>query len=389
MGHDELEIVDGGGVDAVLGHAGAVRPPEVRAALEALEEIAEHAESSALSDRSRELYAADWRRFTTWCARMQLNPLPAEVQTVRLYLADMASLMHPDGTPVYKVASIERHLAAIAHHHHAVGAASPVRAEPVAGTLRGLRRLRQEQPRRLRPLLLDDVRACLRVMDTTHWPAAVGACRDAFVLLAGFAGAFRRSEIAGLRHRDITFNQLDGLLVRLTRTKTDQEGHGVVVPLPFGQQPETCVPCRWVRWTRVQTHGLRGQRADMMRQLLRDQAPGDRHICRDTPAVLREIAVEPDTPAVCSIRRDGTVNRSAATGSALHEMVRRRASAAGFDLDIGFHSLRAGFVTQARRNGVDPRAIRRQTRHASDAMVDVYDREYAPLQGNAVTGLGL
>lgn len=102
-------------------------PAEVRAALEALEEIAEHAESSALSDRSRELHAADWRRFTTWCARMQLNPLPAEVQTVRLYLADMASLMHPDGTPVYKVASIERHLAAIAHHHHAVGAASPVR----------------------------------------------------------------------------------------------------------------------------------------------------------------------------------------------------------------------------------------------------------------------
>ncbi len=68
---------------------------------------------------------------------------------------------------------------------------------------------------------------------------------------------------------------------------------------------------------------------------------------------------------------------------------RRAAAAAGLAGPVGFHSLRAGFVTAARRNGADHRAVRRQTRHSSDAMVEAYDRDHTPLAGNAVTRLGL
>ena len=97
----------------------------------------------------------------------------------------------------------------------------------------------------------------------------------------------------------------------------------------------------------------------------------------------------PAIPVLPAIRKGGRVLDTAVTGDALHAMVQRRAAAAGIDGPVGFHSLRAGFVTQARRAGADHRAVRRQTRHSSDAMVELYDREHAPLVGNAVTRLGL
>ncbi len=98
----------------------------------------------------------------------------------------------------------------------------------------------------------------------------------------------------------------------------------------------------------------------------------------------------PDRMALLrGIRRGGVLGDGAVTEDALHAMVGRRAAAAGLVGPVGFHSLRAGFVTTARRNGADHRAVRRQTRHSSDAMVELYDRDHTPLAGNAVTTLGL
>lgn len=81
------------------------------------------------------------------------------------------------------------------------------------------------------------------------------------------------------------------------------------------------------------------------------------------------------------------------SGAAVHAAIRRRAERAGYSAAavtrLGAHSLRAGFVTQAFRNGADAHAIMRQTQHRSPAMVERYAREEAPLIGNAVTSLGL
>ena len=80
------------------------------------------------------------------------------------------------------------------------------------------------------------------------------------------------------------------------------------------------------------------------------------------------------------------------TGDAVDEMIQRRAGQAGFtpaQTQLGGHSLRAGFVTEAFRAGADAHAIMRQTGHRSPVMLEVYAREHAPLVGNAVTRLGL
>jgi hypothetical protein len=85
----------------------------------------------------------------------------------------------------------------------------------------------------------------------TRWPAGVTAARDAFVLLAGFAGALRRSELAVLRVGDLFWNPDDGLYVRVRALKTDQEGVGPTVVLPFGEHPATCPPCALLRWAQL------------------------------------------------------------------------------------------------------------------------------------------
>src|SRR6266849_4118980 len=85
----------------------------------------------------------------------------------------------------------------------------------------------------------------VRAMVETLSPTAVIGVRDRALLLVGFAGAFRRSELASLDVADVTFGG-DGLIVQLRRSKTDQEGKGRKVGLPFGSNPLTC-PVRSLR----------------------------------------------------------------------------------------------------------------------------------------------
>ena len=93
------------------------------------------------------------------------------------------------------------------------------------------------------------------------------------------------------------------------------------------------------------------------------------------------------------MHKTGAIGARAMSGDAIAEMIQRRAAAAGFTPaqveKLGGHSLRAGFVTEAFRQGADAHSIMRQTGHRSPVMLEVYAREHAPLVGNAVTRIGL
>ncbi len=116
-----------------------------------------------------------------------------------------------------------------------------------------VRRTRKTPPKRRSPLLLADVRTLLEAMRPSMgvWPVGMAAHRDAALLLMGFAGAHRRSELVGLHLSDVTVHPVDGLHVRVRSSKTDQEGVGVVRALPYGRDPLTCPPCALVRWRRL------------------------------------------------------------------------------------------------------------------------------------------
>jgi integrase len=345
------------------------------------------------SEGTRRTYASAWRRFEQWCATHRHVPLPAHPATVASYLVDAADTIGPDGIRVYAPATLAKWVAAIAHHHHRTGHESPTGQEIVRATLSGIRRdyaAVGDRPRTPRAALLttDIVTIVAAARNTVDgWARAVLERRDSALILMGFAGAFRRSELVGLDGADVNVDRHDGVHVRLRRSKTDQEGTGTVRALPFTDRHDSCPPCAYVRWAQVVAAFDTRGRPGVIR-LLTAAEPFDSHICRG--AVPRTAS---RMPLFRSIRKNGNLSETALSGAAVHKSIRRRAEQAGYDpalvTQLGGHSLRAGFVTQAFRNGADAHAIMRQTGHRTPEMVEVYARERTPLVGNAVTILGL
>lgn len=349
-------------------------------------EVAAHARA----DNTTRAYAADWRRFVTWCADHDVPSLPATPSAVVAYLADAARDGRPGG---YKHSTLARWVTTINVAHRDAGHPKPGDHPAVRAVLAGLSRQRGTRPRRVAPLLLDDVRSMVAHMDTTVWPAGVAATRDSVVILAGFAGAFRRSELVGLDLGDVTFDRSDGVHLLVRRSKTDQAGQGQIKPAPFGQTPGTCVPCAVARWLRLLAAAHQatpgGQRAAVMRVLLADNP--DRHVCRGTdltptPGAHGDLG----GPLLRPVTRSGLIRDTRLTGDAVAGIIKRRAGDAGLDpAEFSGHSPRAGFVTEALRHGATAHAIMRQTGHRDPATVEVYARERAPMEGNAVKDLGL
>ena len=382
--------------------------------LSAAEAAAVHeAVQASLADASKRAYRSDWARFTGWATDRGYPFLPAPPAVVAAYVTAAAAEQKSDATFRYAPATVTRWVSSINQVHTAANLEAPGRSELVRRALSGIRRIRKTPPSRRAPLLLADIRGLVDWLELVAggWPAGVAARRDACVLLMGFAGAFRRSELAGLTLADVTLHRADGLHIRLRSSKTDQEAQGRVVALPFGRDPATCPPCAWTRWRELlhaaDTAPPGGQRRAIMR-VLRRQASLDRpacgaatdldgrepegrlHVCRT--ARLPEPG-DPTRPLLRTVHRTGVIGDRPVTGHAIREIIRRRADEAGYTPDqirrLGGHSLRAGFVTEAFRQGADAHAIMRQTGHRSHAVLEAYAREHAPLEGNAVTRIGL
>ncbi|WP_350247662.1 tyrosine-type recombinase/integrase [Rhodococcus sp. D-6] len=345
------------------------------------------------SESTRRNYAADWARFTAWCTREGHAALPAHPLTVAAYLLSAAATVTEAGERAYSPATLARWVAGIGYHHRRAGHPAPGSDELVTATLSGIRRdyaAAGERPRTPRaPLLTADIVTIVEKMraDSDGWAAEVLERRDSAILLLGFAGAFRRSELVALACNDVSLHRLDGLHIRLRKTKTDQEGRGSIRALPFTHSHTSCPPCAWLRWAQVVAAFDTGGRPAVIR-LLRTAEPFAAHVCRGVrPRMV------PAAPLLRSIRKNGNLSDTALSGAAVHKAIRRRAEQAGYDPEIvqqlGGHSLRAGFVTQAFRNGASAHAIMRQTGHSTPAMLETYAREHAPLIGNAVTNLGL
>ncbi|KHJ73646.1 tyrosine-type recombinase/integrase [Rhodococcus sp. Chr-9] len=345
------------------------------------------------SESTRRNYAADWARFTAWCAREGHAALPAHPLTVAAYLHEAAATVTEAGERAYSPSTLARWVAGIGYHHRRAGHPAPGADELVTATLSGIRRdyaAAGERPRTPRaPLLTADIVTIVETMraDSGSWAAEVLERRDSAIFLLGFAGAFRRSELVALACSDVSLHRLDGLHIRLRKSKTDQEGRGSVRALPFTHSHASCPPCAWLRWAQVVAAFDTGGRPAVIR-LLRTAEPFDGHVCRGPrPRMV------PSSPWLRAIRKNGNLSDTALSGAAVHQVIRRRAAQAGYDPDtvaqLGGHSLRAGFVTQAFRNGASAHAIMRQTGHSTPAMLETYAREHAPLIGNAVTNLGL
>ncbi|PSK98908.1 site-specific recombinase XerD [Murinocardiopsis flavida] len=348
--------------------------------------------ASAQSPNTLRAYRADWVAFCAWCLAQQRQSLPAAPVDVAVYLAGLAELTR-DGEPgrwALAPATLERKAAAVAAVHGAHGLDSPTRADVVRMTLRGIRRSRRTAPRRKRPVVLATLEALLAEL-----PAAGAARRrDALLLLTGFAGALRRSELAALSVDDVAVDT-DArtgeplLVVGLHATKTDQEArHGQSVALPRGRRAATCPVCLFADWTDVlAAHRDGGTPA--VRALLGAAPEADgAHRCHTFAGT--PLADGTGRPLFPAIDRHGNLGGRAVSGRAVAELVKRYAERAGLDPGVySGHSLRSGFATQAALGGAGDREIMRQGRWTNPRTVHGYIRTANPLEDNAVTRLGL
>jgi integrase len=283
-------------------------------------------------------YESDWRDFCAWCEAHSLGPLPAASETVAAYIAGCAGHL--------KVGSIQRRLNAIAEAHKAVGLESPTHSAIVANTMKGIRRTLGTAAIQKAPALTDDIRAMVDVTD-----AGIIGVRDRALILLGFAGAFRRSELVGLDVEDCSFGK-DGLTITLRRSKTDQQGAGRKIGIPYGSNPETC-PVRVLQgW--IEQAGI---------------ASG---------------------PLFRSINRHGKIQPGRLSGLDVARVVKKLAERAGLDAGkYAGHSLRAGHATSAAIAGASERSIMNQTGHRSVQMVRRYIRDGNLFRENSASKLGL
>jgi integrase len=323
--------------------------PEVAARAQAFAERAK-------AENTKRAYRADWRDFRAWCAERGLDALPSSPETVTLYIADRAS--PSDGSDPLKVSTLERRLAAISQAHRMSGLPSPAstREEPLHSVWAGLVRTLGRAKEKVAPVLTADVVAMIEALPAIErsdgtWEPTVSARRDRALLLLGFAGALRRSELAALTIGDLAFGA-DGLRVRLTRSKADQEGAGAVLGIHYGERPLSC-PVRAVRdWVRF-------------------------------------VAIT-GGPIFRSVDRHGNVGEAALAPGSVARIVKRAATQAGLDpAAYAGHSLRAGFATQAAKAGAHERAIMRHTRHKSERVLREYIRDGQLFDENPTGGLGL
>jgi integrase len=295
---------------------------------------------AAKSENTRRAYASDWRHFVSWCEANRTDPLGATPEFVALYLATLADSRRPS--------TITRRLSSISKAFQAAGLPSPARLEhsAVSETLKGIRRIKGIAPGQKEPLLTADVR---RMLETLPRPP-LGA-RDRALLLLGFAGGFRRSELASLDVDDLRTTE-DGLIVRVKRSKTDPEAEGRNVAVPYGTSEETCPVRATVAW--VHTAAIQSG------------------------------------PLFRGVSRQGRVAAVRLNKDSIGRIVKRMAADAGLDpVHYAGHSLRAGMATQASMNGASELSIMRQTGHRSVAMVRRYIREGSLFRDNPAGKLGL
>lgn len=353
---------------------------------------------AAMAPNTLAAYRSDWKRFELWCQVRGHEPLPAAPALVATYLAEAAGQPGINRRWRYSPATLARWVAGIDKAHELAGLAGPGASPQVKAVLAGVRRSRAAPPARRAPLLLDDVERLVASLPVAGWPMAVLGVRDRALLVMGWVGAFRRSELVGLVMSDVKLHPEDGLHVLLRRSKTDQEAQGMVRALPYARRrPLLCAPCAYLAWAHLVigwdgTDGGPGGRPAVMRALRSLRLGTGSHLCasaRAASVVAKAAEAVPDAPVFRAVKLNGTLGE-ALSGHAVNAVVKRRAEAAGLpSAGLGGHSLRAGFVTQAFRAGADAHAIMRQTGHRNPAMLEVYAREGAPLVGNAVTELGL
>ena len=328
---------------------------EVLANLAVVSKIAQDYAKNSRSKNTMKSYSSDWKDFDFWCQSRELKSMPADPRVVACYLADRASQSFVDyhGTQKHslKTSTLARRLSAITQAHKVAGIDFNRKHPSIQETWKGIKNTHGTAQKGKEPILIEDLRRMVDAIEVeVRGKKRLIGLRDKALLLIGFAGAFRRSELVALQIEDLKLVR-DGYVVKLKRSKTDQQGEGREVAIPYGSNPLTC-PVRalqdWINIGNLQ-----------------------------------------EGPIFMPINRHGQKSTEAMTSHAVAVIIKKYAPNGKMAEDLSGHSLRAGFATTAAMAGVQEYAIMKQTGHKRSDTLKKYIRARDLWRDNAASKVGL
>jgi len=279
-------------------------------------------------------YAGDLKRFGAWCTTHELEPLPASVDTLAGFVTHLAETGK-------KVATIQRHCAAISKAHALRGIDSPTDDKKFKVLMEGICRLKGIRQKQAPAFTLANFKRTVKSIDAK----TIAGLRNRVILLLGFTGAFRRSELAALNLQDLSFSE-EGLIVNLAKSKTNQLGAAEEKAIFYSPEFKLC-PIRTLEaW---------------VKRLERTEGP-----------------------VFVSLRKGERLTTRRLTDKHINLIVQQYLGA-----KYTAHSLRASFVTVAKLNGADDSEVMNQTKHKTSEMIRRYTRLDNVRQHNAAQKLGL
>jgi integrase len=345
------------GIDGTGSDVTAISVPDHVVSSGALEKLAGTARDyarHALADNTNAAYKADWAHFNRWCRRRGADPLPPSPALIGLYLADCAS---PDDTsPALSVATIERRLSGLVWHYTRRGVPLDRKDRHIATVLAGIRRRHARPPVQKEAVLAGDI---IDMIATLSF--GLRDMRDRAILLVGYAGGLRRSEIVGLDvNRDDTddgngwISIEDAGLILTFRGKTGWRD----VEVARGSGAQTCPVHaleQYLLYSRTD-FGPVFQRVRRDDRKTTGNRLSDKHVARLIKKTVRDAGIRADLPES-----------------------ERVALFSG-------HSLRAGLASGA---DVDERYVQKQLGHASPEMTRRYQRRRDRFRVNLTKAAGL
>lgn len=295
---------------------------------EASERVKDYLRASA-SEATLRAYKADLEHFTKWG-----GVIPSKSEMVANYLAEFAGTL--------SVATLSRRVAALSKIHEVRELKNPTKSELVKSTMRGIRRKHGVAPTQMAPITKERL---IKMLETCG--DGVTGKRDKALLLVGFASALRRSELVALNCKDMEWVP-EGIILNIERSKTDQQGEGRRIGIPYAQGEHCPV--------------------NALKEYFK--------VCELVDGALFR-----------SLGEVGLGDKRL-TGHGVAYIIKKRAKQAGFDPSLfSGHSLRAGFATSAAQAGAETWAIMKQTGHKSEATLRRYIREGELFTVNALTGV--
>jgi len=282
-------------------------------------------------------YKSDFKDFEIFCSNHSFNSLPTEPKIVSLYITHLSKN--------FKMSTLRRRLVSISVVHKLKGYYLDTKHPIIIENLMGIKRVKGSIQKGKKPLLINDLKSLINSINE-HNIDEVKKARDKSIVLIGFSGGFRRTELISIDHDDLEFVP-EGLKIMIKRSKTDQFGEGMVKGIPYFSNREYCPVTNLKKWL--------------------------------------ELSNIKDGPIFRRLNKGLSVTNYRLTDQTVVLLIKKYLNLAGIDnSNFSGHSLRSGFATVAAASGADERSIMSMTGHKTTQMVRRYIREANIFKNNAL-----